>query len=310
MDSQKTWLITGASGLLGHALCNHLTVAGAKVVGVGLTHPIGIPGVENITLDLGSKEDVQALFSDILPDYVVHAAGLTNVDSCEKNPALAHRIHVLASQTVAEAATRSNAKLAYISTDHLWSGAQAFTSETTTPDPVNVYAKTKYEGEVRSVEANPETLVVRTNFFGIGRPWRQSLSDWIGAALNNGQELRLFDDAYFTPIALDHLCPMLMELLQRDATGIFNLCGSERLSKYEFGIQLAEQFGLSTELIVRSKLADFDFAAPRPADMSLSTDKISAYLGHPMPTVAKGLNTLIDAKSPATSVGCAAVDGK
>jgi dTDP-4-dehydrorhamnose reductase len=224
---------------------------------------------------------------------IVYAAGLTSVDQCEKDEGHADLLHAEAPAAMAAAARDVAASFVYISTDHLWDGSLSMVSEQQPLRPVNAYARSKAKGEQWVGEANAGALIIRTNFFGRGRPWRHSLSDWMEQMLASGQELGAFIDAHFTPIAVPILCRMIERAVVADLTGIFHICGRERLSKYEFAIRLADWRGLPDARVRMSRLADAGLLAPRPGDMSLSTQKISAALGVDMPDIAESLTAAL-----------------
>lgn len=285
-------MVTGASGLLGYELCNQLSASGRKVSALKFTNQLGIKGVEEFVVDITNKYLVKKIVEQQKPDIIVHAAGITNVDECEKNPSLAETVHVMGTRNVAESAKSKNISLIYISTDHLWDGTNAKVDEKTPPYPINTYAKTKLKGELAAFEIYEHTLSIRTNFFGEGRPWRTSFSDWILKNLSKGSTLNMFTDAYFTPISTQFLCQFIIELAHKKANGIFNVAGSERLSKYDFAVLLAKKSGYSSNTIKKILVSDFGFSAPRPRDMSLSTKKIETFLGRTMPTAAESISTL------------------
>ena len=286
------WMITGASGLLGHALCEHLATVGKTVSALKSTNDVGIEGVREFAVDVTDKGEIQRIITELKPDVIVHTAGLTNVDECEKNPALAEAVHVEGTRYIAEAAQILNISMVYISTDHLWDGTQSMVDEKTPTKPINVYARTKHDGELVALDICKQALSIRTNFFGPGRPWRPSFSDWILKNLAQGVPLNMFTDAYFTPISTHYLSRAIIELVADKANGIFNVVGSERLSKYEFAILLAEAANYSSHTINKVLLSDFGLAAPRPLDMSLSTEKIITFLKHTMPTAKECINSL------------------
>lgn len=290
--SSRTWLVTGASGLLGHALCSFVAERGERVVGVRLGHPVDVEGVSEVVADLTDRSAVAELMAMHRPDVVVHAAGLTDVDACERAPDLAHRLHVEATGTLATIAAHAGAAFLHISTDHLWDGGKPMVSESEPPCPLNAYARTKLQGEEAALAGHPSALVLRTNFFGEGRPWRRSFSDWVLTGLSEGKNLRMFTDVFFTPIALGHLCPLLVEMADLKAQGIYHLAGGERLSKYEFGRLMARTFGFSESLIEPGNIANANLAAPRPRDMSLDCGKAAALLGRPLPGASAGIALL------------------
>jgi dTDP-4-dehydrorhamnose reductase len=286
------WFITGASGLLGHTLCRHLLHCGCDVTAVRLSHPIGPGVVRDRAVDLSDNPAVRALFDESKPDVVVHAAGLTNVDACEDNRALAFQLHSGVAGSLAERCGSIGARFVHISTDHLWDGTRPMMEESAPPSPVNIYAHSKAEGERTVLSTNPRALIVRTNFFGEGLPWRKSLSDWMVERLRSGDGLDAFIDSHFTPIHLDALASTIVEMVDRDAGGIYHIAGRDRISKYDFAMRLCRKLNLPADLVRRAKIDEARLKARRPHDLSLSTDKISAFLGRAMPSIDEGIAAL------------------
>ena len=254
-------------------------------------HEIHIPKVHTAAVDLAGDYDtvLRQVRRDNILHAIIHCAGLANVDACQQHPEAAYRDNVMATWNVARAACSRGTPLIYISTDHLSDGSAAWTSETDPVSPRNLYAWTKWTGERIVQLFCPDALIVRTNFFGWGTPVKQMFSDWIVTTLRHGQPLPLCTDCYFTPIHVLQLIDLLESMIRLRLSGIWNVAGRERLSKYEFGIKLAQAAGLSTKTIRAITMAQCDWHAPRPADMSLSTAKLTAALGVTMPTLEQSL---------------------
>jgi dTDP-4-dehydrorhamnose reductase len=284
-------LVTGVSGLLGLNLALQLR-SRAIVSGVYHAHPIWIDGVETRAADVCSAAAVDALVSAFRPDAIVHTAGLTSVDACERDPARAARLNVDAARIAAEAAARCGAHLIHISTDQLFDGSRPFVDETAAPAPLNVYGRSKRDAERAVVQACPAVTIVRTNFFGWGTSIRRSFSDWIVDALDRGDQLDMFTDAWFTPILVNDLIERLLLLVERGPAGIIHIAGAERLTKHGFALQLAATLGYSPDRIAGRPLQTFGLPARRPLDMSLSTEKARRLFGAPMPGVAAALEGL------------------
>lgn len=265
-------LITGGSGLLALNWACAMRERWDVVLGTH-RHRVSLRGATALPVDLGDADHLSRQLAELSPDLVVHAAGLTSVDACEADPALARQVNAELARNVAAAASGRNIRLAHISTDHLFAGTRSGYREDDAPEPLNEYARSKLLAEEWVRQAHPQALILRTNFFGWGHAYRQSFSDWILQALRAGKSITMFDDVFFTPILADALATAAHRLVALSAGGTFNLSGDERVSKYEFATRLAQAFKLPVELIRLGKLSDANLVAKRPADMSLGNTK-------------------------------------
>ena len=270
---KKSLLITGGTGLLGRNWALAMRDRFAVVLG---THErdVFVPGAATQRVDLASRDDIRRAIDNTKATALIHAAGMTNVEACERDPALARHVNVELSRNVAHACASSSIALAHISTDHLFSSPRQLVSETEPVVPMNVYARTKADAELEVQQAHPAALVFRTNFFGWGPPYRQSFSDVIVAALRAQTPLALFCDVFFTPILMEKLVGAVHDLIELRAAGVFNVVGDERVSKYEFGRRIAAFLQLDHCVLRSGQLADRHDLVPRPREMSLSNDKL------------------------------------
>jgi dTDP-4-dehydrorhamnose reductase len=274
----KTLLLTGGSGLLAlnwaRAMAAewsiHLTLHGRL---------IALPGTVSHRADLASPDTFGQLLDVVGPDLVVHTAGLTDVERCEREPETAWFANVRIPANVAACCADRGIGLVHVSTDHLFSGTTPMLPEDAVVTPLNTYARTKAEGETEVLAASPAALIVRTNFYGWGPSYRCSFSDRIIGALRRREETVLFEDVYFTPILADALAETVHDLVALDASGIYHVVGDKRLSKHEFGMRIAEVFALDSGLIRAGRLASTDGLTVRPFEMSLSNFKARNLLG-------------------------------
>jgi dTDP-4-dehydrorhamnose reductase len=275
---KESLLITGGTGLLGRNWALAMRDRFAVVLG---THErdVRVPGAGTQRLNLASRDDLRRAIDSTKATVLIHAAGMTNVEACERDPALARHVNVELSRNVADVCASSGVALVHISTDHLFASPREFVSETEPVEPVNVYARTKADAEIEVQQGNPAALVVRTNFFGWGPPYRRSFSDIIVQALRARTPCTLFSDVFFTPILMEKLIGAVHELMELRAAGVFNVVGDERISKYEFGRRIAAFLQLDDGVLESGQLADRRDLAPRPREMSLSNDKLRRALG-------------------------------
>ena len=159
-------------------------------------------------------------------------------------------------------------------------------------NPVNNYAKSKLLGEQEVLENCKDALVIRTNFYGWGTKYRQSFSDFILNKLKNNEQVDLFSDVFFTPILIDELSKRTHQLIDAGAIGVFNVVSSERVSKYEFGIKLANCFNLDVSLINAVSISHKSDLVKRPKDMSLSNNKLCQTLNCKISSISKQIQIL------------------
>lgn len=286
-------VIIGGSGLLGVNWAIHKSQIHEMIVGLNHRN-ISLKNVTCVKLNTTNLESIKGWMDNIRPDILVNAAGLTSVESCEANPSEAIRINVNLSKNLALAADKYNVKMVQISTDHLFSGQVSKVSELDEPRPLNQYGITKLKAEQEVLKASPKSLIIRTNFYGWGPRYRQSFTDFIITNLRAGNPIRLFSDVFYSPVIISVLVDTIHELIDRDATGIFNIVGDERISKYSFGKKLSEVFSFDENLILSDSFSNRVDLVKRPLDMSLSNAKVVNYLGKSLGGVKEQLTILKD----------------
>lgn len=286
-------LITGGSGLLALNWACRMRHQLDVILG---THRqrVNLEGARSVALDLESPDHLSRQLQALAPTLVIHTAGMTRVEQCEQQPRDAEHANAGLARNVAIATHALGIKLVHISTDHLFSGSRSRVTEEELPEPLNVYARTKLQAEKWVREANPKTLIVRTNFFGWGHLYRQSFSDWIITSLRSGRRITMFENVYFTPILADSLAFVTHAMVAKEISGVLNIAGDERFSKYDFAICVAERFRLPKALVVRGRMDDLKPPVRRPHDMSLDNTKVSGLLGRPLGKVDEFLEELYE----------------
>lgn len=271
-------VLSGGSGLLA---VNWAVIMRAKYDIILLLHEreVSIEDVTSEKVDLGSFDALMVMLSKYQPEMVIHTAGLTSVENCEFSPTLANLVNVEMSANVALVTKQLGIKMVHISTDHLFDGTKPLLSEEIIPTPLNVYGYTKGLAEKKVLEIHPFSLVIRTNFYGWGTSYRKSFSDMIIFSLREKKQITLYSDVYYSPIYVSILISYIHTLIAREANGIFNVVSDRRISKYEFGLILANEFNLDTTLIKEGLLAPNNNILKRPLDMSLSNQKVSTFTG-------------------------------
>jgi len=281
-------VITGGTGLL--ALNWAWLMRGTCDVCL-FTHS-HVPNIEGVAYKQVSLDDatlIERALEEFSPDVVIHTAGLTNVDECERSPEKAKLANTDIAINVAKACQRYGTKLVHISTDHLFAGNMPLMTEDAIPSPLNEYAKTKLNAERGVMAECDEALVIRTNFYGWGHRDRASFSDWIINSLRQHQQISVFTDVWFTPILIDHLVATVHGLVNLGLSGIYHVVGDSRIAKYDFSRKVASQFNLDQGLIKPTSIGDINLAASRPQDMSLSNQLAVKTLGYGFGNINDGI---------------------
>ena len=250
---------------------------------------IELPDVNIIYFDENFEESFNFFVLELRPDLMINCAALTNVDLCESNPSMANQINTEWPKKLALLSKKIKAKFVHISTDHLFDGKKEIYDEGDQISPLNQYAKTKAAAEKEVLLIDKNALIVRTNFFGWGLSYRKSFSDFILEGLRNKTDLQLFSDIFYSPIYIGELVRLIHLALEKKCVGIYNFVGTENISKYDFGMALAEAFDLSNKNISSSYIGEKKDLVPRPKNMALSNEKLLKRLDQPILTLKEQL---------------------
>jgi dTDP-4-dehydrorhamnose reductase len=264
--------ITGIAGLLGNNIVKELKdkydVTGAD------RNDLDVYGIDYDVLDLLDEKCLAESIEKRKPDVIIHTAAMVNVDACEENPELAHRMNVELTGFLGKMARERNIQIIYISTDAVFNGTGAgLYNEEDTPDPVNVYGCTKLAGEKEILEYD-KGLVLRTNIYGINLQDKQSFGEWIADSLYEDKTLHMFTDILFSPILVNELAKIIDRCIEKNLNGLFHVCGTGAMTKYDFGIALKDTFGIETGKIIASDSSIMKFKARRSKNMGMSNKKI------------------------------------
>lgn len=180
--------------------------------------------------------------------------------------------------------------MVHVSTDAVFDGLRGNYSETDAPNPVGVYSRTKLEGEQAVAETYPEAIIARVNLFGWSLSGDRSLAEFFFNHLSQGNRVMGFTDVYFCPLLANHMADILVDMLESNLSGIYHVVCPESLTKYDFGVRLAQRFGLDESLITPTAVSQAGLAARRSPNLTLRVDKLIRALGSKIPDITMGLN--------------------
>ena len=287
------FFVTGVNGQLGHDVMNNLISRGH--VGVGSDIALTYNGVmdnsavttaEYISLDITNKEAVIKTITAVKPDAVIHCAAWTAVDLAEdedKIP-LVFKINADGTKYIAEACKQIDAKLLYLSTDYVFDG------QGTTPwkpdckeyNPLNIYGKSKLEGELAVASTLSKYFIVRIAWvFGLNG------KNFIKTMINVGKthsEVRVVNDQIGTPTYTYDLSRLLVDMCESDKYGYYHATNEGGfISWYDFCVEIYKQYGLSTKVIPVSTSEYGLSKAKRPFNSRLDKSKLVENGFKPLP---------------------------
>ena len=281
--------VTGVNGQLGYDVTNQLVQRGYEVVASDIQSECSGKecGASYVQLDITDKDAVFEVIDRIQPDAVVHCAAWTAVDAAEdeENREIVQAVNVNGTENIALAAKSVDAKMLYISTDYVFNGKgeRPWEPDDKCFDPLNVYGKSKLDGE---------TVVSKTleKFFIVRIAWVFGLNgnNFIKTMINVGKThdtVRVVNDQIGTPTYTFDLARLLADMIETEKYGYHHATNEGGyISWYDFCREFYNQYGLNTKVIPVSAEEYGLSKAARPENSRLEKSKLIEMGFKPLPT--------------------------
>src|SRR5574344_311594 len=242
-------LVTGSNGMLGQDLCPIAEDEGYEVIET--THK---------DLDITDYAKVKEFIEDKKPDIVIHCAAYTKVDKAEEEPEVAHMVNGVGSENIARVCGENDIIMVYISTDYVFDGeGEKAYVPSDKPNPLNVYGKTKLEGEIAVQKYWKKFYITRTSWL-YGHHGKNFVETML--SLSDEPELGVVSDQIGCPTWTVELANGIMKILREKFDyGIYHVCGSGEISWYGFAKEIFKQS--KKEVNLKPKTTE---QYPRPAN--------------------------------------------
>lgn len=224
-------VITGAGGQLGRSLQE----AFADRELLPLSHA---------DLEVSDPSVVGGLIA-LKPELVLHAAAMTDVDGCERDPRRAHEVNGLGTRWVAEACRATGAIMVYFSTDYVFDGhRQEPYAEEDPPHPINVYGRTKLEGELeaRSILDPDRLYIVRTAW--LYGPGANNFVEKVLRLAAQRESISMVTTEVGSPTYTEDLSRAVRRLVEQTQYGIYHLTNQGACSRYEWAAHILQLAGM------------------------------------------------------------------
>lgn len=278
--------VTGVCGQLGYDVMNELTKRNYEAIGSDIKETCDY-NFTYVSLDITNQEKVNRTINEAKPDVIVHCAAWTAVDAAEDEDKqeLVRNINVNGTKYLVEAAKVVSAKFVYISTDYVFDGLgeKPWNPECKDYIPLNVYGKTKLEGELSVVNTLDNYFIVRIAWaFGLNG------NNFIKTMLNLSQkykELRVVDDQIGTPTYTFDLARLLVDMMETDKYGYYHVTNEGGyISWCDFAKEIFKQARVETKVHPITTEEYGVSKAKRPFNSRLDKSKLVKNGFEPLPT--------------------------
>ncbi len=286
--------VTGVGGQLGHDVMNELAKRGIEGVGSdiapeysGADDGSAVTKMPYVQLDITDFAAVERVIGDIKPDAVVHCAAWTAVDLAEDEDKIdkVRAINAGGTENIARVCKALDAKMIYISTDYVFDGqgSKPWQPDCTDYKPLNVYGKTKLEGELAVSGLLDKYFIVRIAWvFGTNG------KNFIKTMLNVGKKydtVRVVNDQIGTPTYTLDLARLLVDMLLSDKYGYYHATNEGGyISWYDFTCEIFRQAGYDTKVVPVTTQEYGLSKAARPFNSRLDKSKLAEMGFEALPT--------------------------
>ena len=213
-------LVTGARGQLGQDLTS-------------LLKDDEVHATDFAELDIADREAVTALVRDLRPEWVINVAAYNDVDGAESAERQAFSINAAGPGNLADAAAAVSAGMLHISSDFVFDGTKGspYTEDDRT-NPLNVYGRSKYEGDLRVLNSKASAIVLRTAWlYGLrGKNFVKAILE----RAKQGRPLEVVSDQVGSPTYTRDLADAISRVIRTPARGLFHVTNAGACSRFEF----------------------------------------------------------------------------
>jgi len=290
-------LITGSNGLLGQKIINQLSDSDIVFLATSLgeNRNSKCKNTYYQALDITNRNEINECVNKFKPSHIINTAAVTNVDFCEDNIELCEKVNVEAVKLLFEISKSNKIQFIHLSTDFVFDGENGPYSETDVPNPLSIYAKSKYASEQLLVnDEYTNWSILRTIIvYGEGEALsRSNIVLWAKSALSENKPLTIVDDQFRSPTWADDLAWACIQTAKINEIGIFHISGPTVFSIYDLVCEIADFYGSDKNLIQPIKSKTLNQKAARPPKTGFVIDKAKNRLGYSPKTLKESLKYL------------------
>jgi dTDP-4-dehydrorhamnose reductase len=276
MKINKKVLITGCGGMLGEAVYELFNNKYSEVLATDID--LNRPWLSY--LDVRELKECEAVFEKFNPEIVLHLAALTDLEYCENNKENSWLTNALGPENIALLCEKYNSTMVYISTAGIFGGEQDVYNDFDAPNPLSIYAKSKYYGELFVLNRLAKAFVFRAGWMmGGGVDKDKKFINKLYKQLVKGQkEIFVVDDKLGTPTYTHDFANGIFNVIQTNYYGLYNQVCNGSCSRYDVALELINLLNLENKIKVTKVDSDYfkdTYFAPRPYSEKLVNLKLN-----------------------------------
>lgn len=284
-------LVTGADGMLGSSLCRELKRQGYIVFKTDVHEK------DNIRkLDICDFDEARILVEEVKPEIIFHLAAATDLDWCEQNSQDAYRVNVTGTENITKICRQCNILMVYLSTSGVFDGEKSEPyMESDKPNPINVYGKTKLEGEIIVQNLLDKYFILRASWMvGGGKKDKKFVGKIINLIQNGIKEIKAVNDKFGSPTFTDDFARNVMSVIMTERYSIYHMANKGWCSRFELAKKIVEGMNKDTEVVVQSvSSGTFPLVAFRPRSEMIINHQLDILGLNNMPHWEEGLKNYI-----------------
>ena len=276
ISRDKKVFITGCGGMLGKAVYERFSPY-CQVLATDID--VNEPWLEHG--DVIDFQEISEKASKFKPDLIINLAALTDLEHCEQNPEITWKTNALGAENMALISKKLNAAHIYVSTAGIFDGKKEYYNDFEQPNPISIYAKSKYYGEVIVEKMLDNYFIFRAGWMmggGIKKD-KKFIKKIFQQILYGKKQLFVVDDKLGTPTYTVNFAEAMFEIVQTELFGLYNMVCEGSCSRYEVALEFIKLLELEKEIkidIVDSDYFKGEYFAPRPNSEKLLNLKLSS----------------------------------
>lgn len=274
IDHETKILITGCGGMLGDAFFHYYE----KHVNL-LATDIDLNKSWLKYLDVRDYSQYREHVLEFNPSVIIHLAAFTDLEYCENNIHEVYMTNTIGTENAVGIANEVNAVLVYVSTAGIFNGKKDFYDDWDTPNPINIYGRSKYLGELFVEKNSDKYFVCRAGWMmGGGYEKDKKFVRKIMKQIESGKtELNVIDDKLGTPTYTHDFAENVFKLLNTNYYGVYNMVCSGDCSRYDVAVEIVNILNRTEKVVINKVKSDYfasEYYAPRPYSERLINTKL------------------------------------